>query len=690
MTAPSAPAPTRLRSWRVRAAGLAVLAVATGLLTLLPGAAPTASAAGLVPWADCDELLQHYREGLRRSASPYGTGAVRDVARGAVVAQAGAGEVGDSAAAAAGAESATGGAVGAGPTGTNVQESGVDEPDTVKLAGDLLIATAAGRLQVLRAGASPVLLSSLPLGDGVSSAELLVDGTRVLVVSSVWRPEPAPQPGGPATSPLLGQDAAARSEPGRGSATGDVGRSLTLPAPGRAVVRLLLVDLAEPRDPRVLETLELDGGYVSARLVDGTVRLVTTSAPQVVGVEPVEPFGPAEERAALEANRQTADGVTLGQVLPTAVHRGPDGAELSRGPAVACTSVQRPAESATGISTLLVTTLRPAAGLAALDSTAVTSDGELVYASPSRLYVATSRWGTVGPAAGELARPAAAEATTQVHAFDTSQPDRTGYVGSGEVAGYLYGRWAMSEHEGHLRVATTSSPPWDGTGSSSSSVVVLAEQGDRLVERGRLDGLGPDEQIYAVRYFGDIATVVTFRQTDPLYVLDLADPARPQLLGELKIPGFSTYLHPVGDDRLLGVGHDADSTGRVVGVQLSLFDLTDLSAPTQVDRLSLGEGHSPALDDARAFGYDPERRLAVLPFTSWEQRSGQAASSALGVRVTGDFRLVEAGRLAVGPDEQVERVLLGGDVAYAVTSRGVVAMDPASLTLSGLTVFAGA
>jgi uncharacterized secreted protein with C-terminal beta-propeller domain len=183
--------------------------------------------------------------------------------------------------------------------------------------------------------------------------------------------------------------------------------------------------------------------------------------------------------------------------------------------------------------------------------------------------------------------------------------------------------------------------------------------------------------------------VVTFRETDPLYVLDLGDPARPRLLGELKVPGFSTYLHPVGDDRLLGVGHDADATGRVTGFQVSLFDLTDLSEPAQVARLHLGEGGSPASDDSRAFGYDPQRRLAVLPFTTWDQ-TGHLASSALAVRVTGDDRLVAVGRHTVDRDDAVDRVVLDGDVTYAVTARGVLALRSGPLARTGAAAFAGA
>ena len=676
MTVTPAPSSTPRRPWRARVAAVAVLAVGAGALTLAPGAAPTAAAAGLVPWPDCDALVAHYRTELARTATPYGLGAGGALPFPApMTAEAGAAESGAPALAADG--SATGGAVGTGPTGTNLQEAGVDEPDTVKLTDDLVLASAGGRLQVLRTGATPELLSSLPLGDGRQEgsvgAEMLVDGTRVLAVSSGFRPGPGGQPGLPETR------------------TG----SLPIDQPyGQEVVQVVLVDLADPAQPRVLETLELDGRYVSARLVDGTVRLVTSSTPSLGWVSPAEPYGPLQEQAALGRNRRTAQRLTVDQVLPAAVRRGPDGREISRERAVDCADVRHSSSAATGGSTLLVTTLRPAGGLGAVDRTAVTTDGDLVYASADRLYVATSRWGTVGPSRPADSPVSSApggtdEVTTEVHAFDTSSPDRTPLVASGSVSGYLSGRWALSEHEGHLRVASTSQPPWDGSARSSSSVTVLAEAGGELVERGRLDGLGPGERIHAVRYFGDLAAVVTFRQTDPLYVLDLSVPARPRRVGELKIPGFSTYLHPVGDDRLLGVGHDADASGRVTGFQLSLFDLSDLSRPTQVDRLPLGEGGSVAADDSRAFGYDPQRGLAVLPFTSYDTATGAAPSSALGVRVTADG-LVEAGRLEVGPQTTVERVLLDGDLAYAVTSQGVVAVRSASLTRTGSAAFAGA
>jgi hypothetical protein len=283
------------------------------------------------------------------------------------------------------------------------------------------------------------------------------------------------------------------------------------------------------------------------------------------------------------------------------------------------------------------------------------------------------------------------EVTTELHGFDTSSATATRYLGSGSVDGYVLGRWAMSSHEGVLRVATTRQPPWDSerAGHTSSMVVKLAERDGRLVETGRVEGLGRTEHIKAVRYFGDLAAVVTFRQTDPLYLLDLS--GDPRVLGELKVPGFSTYLHPLGDGLLLGVGQDATDAGRVTGMQVSVFDVSDASSPRQVDRLRLGPGWSPALDDSRAFTYDPDRRLAAIPFFGYDPAGLEGERpSALGVRVGPDGTLTEAGRLELDPGSWTARVLVDDTSAYAVSDAGVVAGDAATMARTGSVDFTAA
>jgi uncharacterized secreted protein with C-terminal beta-propeller domain len=201
-----------------------------------------------------------------------------------------------------------------------------------------------------------------------------------------------------------------------------------------------------------------------------------------------------------------------------------------------------------------------------------------------------------------------------------------------------------------------------------------------------VSGLGRTEHIQAVRYFGELAAVVTFRQTDPLYLLDLGE--TPRVLGELKVPGFSTYLHPLGDGLLLGLGQDATAQGEVTGIQVSIFDISDASDPRQVDRLSLGPGWSAALEDSRAFTYDPRRRMAAFTFTGYDAVSpdGEQAT-ALAVRVGPDGSLSEVGRLALDRGTWAARVLLDESTAYAVSETGVVTGDAATMTRTGSIAF---
>jgi uncharacterized secreted protein with C-terminal beta-propeller domain len=637
---------------------LAATITGLGAVQLAPGVAPPARADGLAGYSSCDELLGGYRAELGRAVTAYGFGggmyAARDVATSVSAARSSA-------------ETATApGAVGSGATGTNLQEQGVDEPDLAKLRDGRLVVLTGHRLRIVSAESEPRLLGSLQVTDGdMYGGELLLVGDRAVVVVPGWRNDTRAKP----------------------DTSGE--RRMMSYLPGTPTTEVVLVDLSDD-EPRLLERSVYDGQYVSARLVDGTVRLVTTTRPQPPIVYPTEP-GPGAELESLVANQRAASNVTLDSVLPQVVRTDADGTVLERGAAVRCDRTFH-ARTPSGASTLLVTTLRPGDGLAATDRTAVTTDGDLVYAAEDRLYVATSRWGTVGPIGlMDDVRPSRTtaptdEVSTELHAFDTTSDSRTTYVGSGTVPGYLLGRWALSSHEGALRVATTRQPPWQGegeqAGETSSMVVKLVERGGALVETGRAGGLGRGEQIRAVRYFGDIAAVVTFRQTDPLYLLDLS--GDPKVLGELKVPGFSTYLHPLGDGLLLGLGQDATENGQITGMQASVFDVSDLAHPVLRDRLRLGNGWSPALDDSRAFGYDPQRRQATFPFTSYDPAMSLGEQpSALGLTVASDGELSLTGRLELSGDSWPQRVLTDGDRIYAVTDTGIIAGDAGTMHQTG-------
>jgi uncharacterized secreted protein with C-terminal beta-propeller domain len=138
------------------------------------------------------------------------------------------------------------------------------------------------------------------------------------------------------------------------------------------------------------------------------------------------------------------------------------------------------------------------------------------------------------------------------------------------------------------------------------NAVYVFDRGGRLV--GSVEGLAPGERIYAARLVGNVMYLITFRQVDPLYAVDLADPARPRVLGYLKTPGFSEYLHPVGPGLLLGVGlHER-------GVKIALFDVSNPAAPHETSNITLANAYSPVFQDHHAFAYDQSTRLAFIPY----------------------------------------------------------------------------
>ena len=177
--------------------------------------------------------------------------------------------------------------------------------------------------------------------------------------------------------------------------------------------------------------------------------------------------------------------------------------------------------------------------------------------------------------------------TTDVHGFAIGLDEPARYVASGSVNGTLLNQFSMDEHDGYLRIVTTTGSPWSEQNQSESQLIVMEEQGKSLVQVGQVGGLGKGESLYSVRLLDDVGFAVTFRQIDPFYVIDLSDPVNPEVVGELKIPGFSTYLHPVDENIVLGIGQNADDQGRVLGLKVSSFDVSDPSNPVETSTLSL-------------------------------------------------------------------------------------------------------
>lgn len=594
----------------------------------------------LVAFGSCGQLLDYAKSQASRLVSPWGFGP-GTVVRGGLP---------PSPVATGAREKGTAPQAGVDYSGTNVQEEGVDEPDLVKTDGKTLFSVSNGMLNAVDVSERrPRMLDTLKLGSGWSH-ELLLHGSRLLVLSrgGYWA-EPLPA-------------VAARMGPFM---------------PSQSVVQE--VDVSNPSALRVARTLTLDGAYVSARLVGSSVRIVSSSpVPQRLPF--VTPASGTKDglAAARERNRAVVASSRLATWLPhyKLAQRGK--ATKSRA-LVQCRNVTRPA-AFSGLGMLTVLTVDMAKGLEPVDSTAVMTDGRIVYASPEHLYVATERWAE----RPDPAKPNEAKngVTTAIHDFDISSPVRTRYRGSGEVGGYLLNQWSLSEQRGVLRVVSTESPAWwGGGGETESFLTTLRSRDGALVQAGRIGGLGKGERVYAVRFAGDVAYVVTFKQIDPLYTVDLSDADRPRVLGELKIEGYSSYLHPIGDDLVIGIGQDASEQGRPTGTQLSLFDVSDLRHPKRLYRAALGSGWSEAESDHHAFLYWPRTSLVVVPFV--QQAVGFRVSRARGIDEVA--RVVHNAASAT-----IRRSLVVDDSVFTVSDAGVKSSSLATLADQGWAAFPAA
>ncbi|MCL1806293.1 MAG: beta-propeller domain-containing protein [Oscillospiraceae bacterium] len=313
--------------------------------------------------------------------------------------------------------------------------------------------------------------------------------------------------------------------------------------------------------------------------------------------------------------------------------------------------------------------------------------GSQLYMSRNAIYVTKYRWET--PGNDELIMWGGRQ-LTDILRFDIDGTD-VQYAGMGTVEGHPINQYSMDEYNGHFRIATTQR----GVGT----VVWVLDGGMKTA--GRTEALMPNEMMQSMRFMGDMGYVVTFENTDPLFTIDLSDPANPTVLGELKIPGFSQYLHPVGNGLLMGIGRDTeelfsrDGNGketvigfRDVGMKISLFDVSDPYNPKEVDVLTLGEGWAEVSHNPRALMCDPSRGLYGFTMERWN--SGFNVE-----RYVNHFAAlllrVEGSRLSIAADLETgdkfapwnSRLAFIGDTLYLSHDGGLRAYDYYTFELAG-------
>jgi hypothetical protein len=325
---------------------------------------------------------------------------------------------------------------------------------------------------------------------------------------------------------------------------------------------------------------------------------------------------------------------------------------------------------------------------------------------------------------------------TQIHKLALPVDGAARYLASGRVHGQLLNQFSLSEYQGHLRIAATEHTMEFFGGGGDVAVGIAEDGGDVAVTRpadedtaeappeagvpmeaaeqaqaqavapprsvtrvsvfdgelnlvGQTEDVAPNEDIFAVRFIEERGFVVTFERKDPLFTVDLSTPSAPRIVGQLDVLGYSTYLHPVDHDHLLGVGRSADENGFETGMQLSLFDVSDFAAPALDFNLLLGEGWSDAAYDHKALTF--YEGMLLLPLSAWTDEGGIDGLEIFDVDVTeGIIRRGTIDHMALAGQHgyaHVERSVVIGDVIYSISNVGLIASDRADLSEIGHVVF---
>ncbi len=489
----------------------------------------------------------------------------------------------------------------AGPSGhseTNQQVSGVDEGDIVKTDGEVLYVLHGTTLQILDAWPAADTAITAEVTIEGSPLEMFVHGGKALIYSSVADPEQNTD----------------ESEYTYCDAFGCYREYYYY---GGAFTKLTMVDVASST-PAVTGESYVEGGYVSARLhetlsrgvVQGGFKAPTLYYPDIETTDPWgEPYSDAVIEQQLDSwvSRMTSaiQATELEDWLPRQYQRS---SGILKKVEPACGDFYTPAPGAVsyGITSIVAADL--AAETPTFSSTVVLGEASTVYANAESLILAQPQY-SWSVDEGDTEK-------TAIHLF-AIDPSRTEYVASGYAPGTIVDQFSLDEVDGVVRATTTQ---WDNSaGQQTSRVVTLQGSGEELVVLDQTEALAPGESVMSTRFLGDRAYVVTYLQRDPLFVVDLTDPADLRVLGQLKVDGYSDYIHPLEDGHLLTIGRNTDpDNGMDLGLMLQIFDVTDPTDPTQKYEFTYTtNGWSEANANHKAFTFDADRGLLAFPYVDY-------------------------------------------------------------------------
>ena len=540
---------------------------------------------------------------------------------------------------------------------TNIQVEGVDEADIIKTDGSYVYHLSGGTLNIIQADgrgnmkqASTVDFSDQK--DDFYPQDMYVDGDRLCVIGTEFVYQP----------PILNEATTSIAPPFYR---------------GRNYVKAIVYDISQKSAPKWLREFRAEGNLLTSRKVDNTLYLVVNCYMNFYGIDLPSQAVPLYR-----------DSVSA---------KGDDPVPLDFG-------AMRYFPGSEDNSLLMICGLDLTDAQAEAKIASILGSGGTVYMSRSALYVAKYNYVyNIVPLAGSVNVDINDQTTFFKFALDNGYAV---YQAKGTADGNVLNQYSMDEFNGNFRAAMTVSLNW----SESKNALVIFDQGLQLI--GKVDDLAPGERIYSARFMGERAFMVTYRTVDPLFALDLSDPRNPQVLGELKIPGYSTYLHPYDENHLIGFGRDTeelttiDSKGKVVdvravnrGLKLALFDISDMRNPKEKSVVSIGDEYtdSELLYNPKALLFSKEKGFIAFPVRHYNYGYKNKANedfsgahvydiSTSGIKLRGVISQKELNKSNSRfnyYDDYIQRIIYIGDTFYSASGLGLQANDMGSLDYIG-------
>jgi len=487
---------------------------------------------------------------------------------------------------------------------TNVQVEGVDEADTVKTDGEYIYKIANQRLVVAKAYPPEEMkvISTLSFDQAEIPAEIYVDKQHLVVI-------------------LHQNSYGLRVAPVGEIETGVSNKRSILPiAPLENSVKVAVYDLGDKANLRLIREIEIDGGYISSRKIDNNLYLVNNKYIPIHILKEQNEDEDQTEQLTPPAYTDSADGGKIHQINYQDIAYFPGSPEANY-LIIASIHLADMTDKKTEVKTYL-------------------GSGQNIYSSLNALYVAVPeyKYKNTQPLTEPEAKregiqpsilPMPIAENTSIYKFSLNAGS-TEYQGKGSVPGRIINQFSMDEHQGYFRIATTQEAYSPDATSMHNNIFIL-DSGMQVT--GKIENIAPEERIYSVRFLGDKGYMVTFKTVDPLFVLDLKNPYDPQILGELKIPGYSNYLHPYDENHIIGFGKETieveqphwSGQGTVknayyLGMKIALFDVSDVNHPKEKYKIEIGDRgtDSELFWNHKALLFSKEKNLMAFPVTVCE------------------------------------------------------------------------